>query len=95
MVEASGQWKGLVRRSRRKSKDFGDDQLQEAFDEFDADKSKQISKGELEKAIRKVDSSVPAADMDKMFEFADKDGDGKVSFDEFKKIMLYTAPDAK
>ena len=24
--------------------------------------------------------------------FADKDGDGKVSFEEFKKIMLYKPP---
>ena len=49
IVEASGQWQGLVRRSRRKSKDFGDDQLQSSFDVFDEDKSGFISRDELEK----------------------------------------------
>ena len=43
-------------------------------------------------AIRKVDGNIVAADLDNMYEFADKDGDGKISFDEFKKIMLYQKP---
>ena len=40
-------------------------------------------------AIRKVEAGVVGADMDSMYEFADKDGDGKISYEEFKKIMLY------
>lgn len=40
-----------------------------------------------------MDGNIVAGDMDQMYEFADKDGDGKISFDEFKKIMLYRKPE--
>ena len=39
--------------------------------------------------MRKAEPNITAAEMDAAREFADKDSDGKVSLDEFVKIMNY------
>ena len=47
---------------------------------------------QLKDAILEMDPTAADSQVKEMLEFADKDGDGKVSFEEFKKIMLYKPP---
>jgi serine/threonine-protein phosphatase 2B regulatory subunit len=64
-----------------------------AFDVYDIDKDGFISNGELFLAI-KIMSGEHLEDshlqniVDKTIRDADEDGDGKISFDEFKKMVL-------
>ena len=65
----------------------------EAFEEIDTDKSGQIDHAELSAAILKMDpKATDKVISDMMKGFVDADDDGKVDFDEFKKIMLYKPP---
>lgn len=88
--QMSDQWNSLGgRRSRRGSRDYTDEALKCAFDKVDKDKSGHIEHGELEAAIKEMDPNCSQQTVKEMMEFADKDGDGKVDFEEYKKIMLY------
>lgn len=118
MAAASDSWNALGgRRSRRGSRDYTDEALQQTFNEIDDDKSGHIDRSELEKvrshpqnpsacctpqtprqkmplldvaqAIFKMDPNCKSTTIDEMMAYADDDDDGKVTFEEFKKIMLY------
>lgn len=91
LAEAAAEWNMLAGggRNRRNSKDYSDEMLLEAFQEIDIDKSGSIEEAELEAAIRKMDPNASNAKIRDMLDFADSDGDGHVTFEEFKKIMLY------
>ena len=97
MAAASDAWKSLhgILGSRRGSRDlsvYTDEALLEAFEEIDTDKSGQIDHAELSAAILKMDPKATDKVISDMMKFADADDDGKVDFDEFKKIMLYKPP---
>merc|ERR1719174_1144833 len=90
MAEASNAWNALEgRRSRRNSKNYEDTDLRTAFEAIDKDCSGTIEENELEQAIREMDPTLSSITVKEMMNFADSDGDGKVTFDEYKKIMLY------
>jgi len=97
LAEAAAEWNMLAGggRNRRNSKDYTDESLLEAFHEIDTDKSGSIEEAELEAAIRAMDPSASAAKIRDMLDFADADGDGLVTFEEFKKIMMYNPGKAK
>lgn len=90
MASASDKWNALGgRRSRRGSRDYSDEAMQEAFKKIDKDGSGYIDGGELEAAIKAMDPNISKKTCTEMMDFADKDGDRKVSFEEYKKILLY------
>lgn len=86
-------WASLHNRSRRGSRDYSDESLMITFKEFDVDGSGSIEKDELKAAIMKFDPTTADSTCEEMMNFADQDGDGKITFEEFKKVMLYKPPD--
>ena len=63
-----------------------------AFDSVDTDNSGQIDASELEKIMSQIASDMgtdPPSKKDVMevLEYLDEDGSGKISFDEFKKLI--------
>jgi len=94
MAEASDAWNklGQGRRARRGSRDlevYNDAALKQAFQTIDTDKSGSIEQSELTSAIRAMDPNASDQVIIDMIKYADADKDGKVDFEEFKKIMLY------
>jgi len=73
---------------RRNSREYDEDTLKEAFEAIDKDKSGTIDQDELKTAISNCEKNLSDAKVDEMMKFADADGDGKVNFQEFKKVML-------
>ena len=61
--------------------------LKEAFDFFDKDASGYIDKSELKATIEHMGQKVSAEELEKMMKEADTDGDGQISFEEFKAMM--------
>jgi len=68
--------------------DTSDAALEKLFGEIDGDKSGNISRIEMCSAITKAyGKPLDASIIDEMMKAADKDGDGEISYDEFKNIM--------
>ena len=67
------------------------DVLREQFELTDTDRSGYIEAHELESAVRiwAINTGQQAPPAAEMLEFADVDGDGRISFDEFVKVMRY------
>ena len=63
-------------------------ELKEAFDAFDADKSGHITTDELEQAMKNCGVKLSRAEINKMIDDADKDKDGKVSFEGNNKFRF-------
>jgi len=91
MADASKIWKELggfkVNRRRSASKELDSDQLRKAFDDIDADGSGEIDEAELSKALKNMDSTIKDETVKKLFTFADTDGSGSITFEEYKNIM--------
>mmetsp|Transcript_24764 Transcript_24764/g.61423 ORF Transcript_24764/g.61423 Transcript_24764/m.61423 type:complete len:154 (+) Transcript_24764:30-491(+) len=83
----------LMRR-RRGSRDFDDAFLLEAFNELDIDGSGKLNRDELKQAIEKVDPNASMNAVTEMIDFADKNKDGQIDFEEFKKAVT-TKPDTE
>ncbi|XP_078176867.1 putative calcium-binding protein CML18 [Carex rostrata] len=62
-------------------------ELREAFAMYDLDKNGVISAKELHQVLRKLGERCSIGDCAKMIRSVDVDGDGCVSFEEFKKMM--------
>ena len=65
----------------------GKDELRDAFDLYDLDKDGVISPKELHIVLNKLGEKCSLSDCQKMISNVDADGDGKVNFEEFKKMM--------
>jgi len=65
----------------------GQDELKADFDTFDKDRSGQISPTELKKVMCGLGARLDDQDIAAMIQEADVDGNGEISFDEFKKIV--------
>ncbi|KAK1313759.1 putative calcium-binding protein CML18 [Acorus calamus] len=61
--------------------------LREAFKMFDQDANELISAEELHKVMSSLGENYSVSDCEKMIRFFDSDGDGSVSFREFKEMM--------
>jgi len=64
-----------------------DDELRDAFDLYDLDKDGVISPKELHIVLNKLGEKCSLSDCQRMISNVDADGDGKVNFEEFKKMM--------
>lgn len=62
-------------------------ELKEAFDLYDLDKNGVISATELLAVLKRLGENCSLSDCRKMINQVDKDGDGNVNFEEFKKMM--------
>jgi len=65
-----------------------DDELREAFAVFDSDNSGAIDRKELKRLMKKLGQTLTEAEIDAMMDEVDTDGNGEISFDEFKALML-------
>jgi len=69
----------------------GDDaeaQLREVFDVFDEDKSGFIDRDEMRRLMKKLAQALTEEEISAIMEEVDVDGDGEISFDEFKALMI-------
>jgi len=64
-----------------------DEELRDAFDLYDLDKDGLICPKELHIVLNKLDEKCTLSDCERMISNVDADGDGKVNFEEFKKMM--------
>merc|ERR1712072_1458001 len=71
-----------------KSKDQMQNEIREAFLTFDADGSGYITRDELVETLTTMGDPVDEEVINGMIQEADLDGDGKINYEEFTKIML-------
>ncbi|KAM0952696.1 putative EF-hand domain-containing protein [Dioscorea sansibarensis] len=64
-----------------------DDELRDAFKMYDLDKDGVISVKELHLVLKKLGDKSSIGDCARMIKSVDSDGDGCVSFEEFRKMM--------
>ncbi|KAI3730686.1 hypothetical protein L1987_61859 [Smallanthus sonchifolius] len=62
--------------------------LKDAFSVFDVDKNGAITADELQNVLGSLGEECTIGQCRKMIAGVDKDGDGKISFDEFKVMMM-------
>jgi len=67
---------------------LSEDDVQLAFSSFDLNQDGFIDKDELTAAMRHIGFHLEPEEIEEMILDADKDGDGKISFEEFKEKML-------
>ncbi|XP_013415117.1 centrin-3 [Lingula anatina] len=80
----------LDKGKRRKRRELGEEQKQEikeAFDLFDTDKDRAIDYHELKVAMRALGFDVKKADVLKVLRDYDREGTGKITFDDFNEVM--------
>jgi Ca2+-binding EF-hand superfamily protein len=66
--------------------------LQHIFEEFDTTHSGAFTAEDFEKAAAKVGENFSAAEVDQMIDYADKDRDGAISFEEFVHVVTKVYP---
>ncbi|XP_041361658.1 calmodulin-2/4-like [Gigantopelta aegis] len=72
---------------RFKEKDEVEREMKEAFQMFDTDGDGFINERELRVALTRVGEALTDAQVQDVFRDADKDGDGRISYDEFAKYI--------
>ncbi|XP_030624850.1 centrin-3 [Chanos chanos] len=75
------------RRKRRELTDEQNEEIKEAFDLFDTDKDKEIDYHELKVAMRALGFEVKKADVLKILKDCDREGKGKITFEDFKEVV--------
>lgn len=65
-------------------------ELRDAFAVFDTDGSGSIDRKELKRLMKKLGQALSEAELDAMMEEVDQNGDGEISFEEFKAMMVRT-----
>ncbi|CAF3428800.1 unnamed protein product [Rotaria socialis] len=68
-------------------KKHSEQELRAAFRQFDQDNSGYIQAGELESIMAKMGKRFKKSEIDALLQSLDKDGDAKISFDEFVKLF--------
>ncbi|KAL7674158.1 hypothetical protein ACOME3_000438 [Neoechinorhynchus agilis] len=63
-----------------------DQELREAFERLDNDKSGSIEKCDLALGLKNLGLNLDEKDFEQIFAFMDKNLDGKLDFEEFKKV---------
>lgn len=64
-----------------------EDEMMEAFRVFDTDGDGYITKEELRQVMQQLDPDMSDKDIDDMMKEADVDNNGKIDFEEFKRMM--------
>ena len=62
-------------------------ELRDAFAVFDTDKSGSIDRKELKRLMKKLGQTLTEGELDAMMDEVDENGDGVISFEEFKALM--------
>jgi len=62
-------------------------ELRDAFKVFDTDNSGAIDRKELKRLMKKLGQALTEAELDAMMNEVDENGDGEISFEEFKALM--------
>eukprot|EP00540_Astrosyne_radiata_P012102 CAMPEP_0116841188 /NCGR_PEP_ID=MMETSP0418-20121206/10785_1 /TAXON_ID=1158023 /ORGANISM="Astrosyne radiata, Strain 13vi08-1A" /LENGTH=221 /DNA_ID=CAMNT_0004471585 /DNA_START=69 /DNA_END=732 /DNA_ORIENTATION=+ len=62
-------------------------ELRDAFNVFDSDGSGAIDRKELKRLMKKLGQALSDAELDAMMSEVDTNGDGEISFEEFKAMM--------
>jgi len=75
----------MVERLQKHTADEDDD-LRKAFEVFDRDHDGYVSAKDLKLAMRSLGEKLSEVELREMINEADKDGDGKVNFDEFQSM---------
>lgn len=77
----------ILMKSRIGEKD-PEKELRDAFRVFDTDNSGSIDKKELKRLMKKLGQALSEAELDAMMDEVDTNGDGQISFEEFKELMV-------
>ena len=62
-------------------------ELRDAFAVFDTDGSGSIDRKELKRLMKKLGQALTEAEVDAMMDEVDSNGDGEISYEEFKYMM--------
>ncbi|GAN06811.1 calmodulin [Mucor ambiguus] len=73
--------------SRMKGNDETENDLLEAFKVFDKDQDGSITQDELRSVMSNLGQKLTSQELDEMIKEADTDGDGKINYKEFVKMM--------
>lgn len=65
-----------------------EEDLRDAFNMFDADRSGYIDREEVRALMKKLAQTLTEEEIDAIMEEVDTDGDGEISFDEFRTLMF-------
>jgi len=63
-------------------------ELRDAFRVFDKDDSGSISRAELKLLMLKLGQNLTENEIDQMMDIADENGDGEISYEEFRQMMI-------
>jgi calmodulin len=63
-------------------------ELRDAFAVFDTDGSGSIDRKELKRLMKKLGQALTEAEIDAMMDEVDSNGDGEISYEEFKAMMV-------
>jgi Ca2+-binding EF-hand superfamily protein len=74
------------------SEDTSETSLQTVFEAFDTSKSGAFGPEEFEKVAASVGEHFSSAEVDQIIQYADKDRDGVINFDEFVNIVTKVYP---
>ena len=66
--------------------------LQTVFEEFDSSKTGAFGPEEFEKVAASVGEHFSSSQVDQMIQYADKDRDGVISYDEFVSVVTKVYP---
>ena len=64
-----------------------EEQIHNLFSQIDTDNSGDIDKNEFKKALALIGSNISEGDIGKIFERFDKNGNGTITYDEFRLLM--------
>ncbi|XP_056170651.1 probable calcium-binding protein CML27 [Syzygium oleosum] len=67
-------------------------EIRDAFDLYDRDRDGLISAEELHLVLNRLNARCSREDCARMIQSVDKDGDGNVNFEEFKRMMADSIP---
>lgn len=74
-------------KERKKEEEFNEEELSDVFKVFDKDNSGFISASELKEVSSKLGRNLTDEDVKEMMKETDLDEDGKISYEEFVKLM--------
>jgi Ca2+-binding EF-hand superfamily protein len=79
---------GLMRLRMDERQRDPEEDLRDAFNMFDADRSGYIDRDEVRLLMKKLAQTLTEEEIDAIMEEVDTDGDGEISFEEFRAMMF-------
>ncbi|XP_052761674.1 calmodulin-beta-like [Mya arenaria] len=85
-----GEFRTFMLKQFKQSQSSGDKQkeIKQAFRLFDRDGNGFIERGEFKKAMKALGEPLTEAELTIMIKEADKDGDGKINYEEFVQLWM-------